>query len=75
MVDEVWSHTPAAARVTVDRATVELPMLTRGRTPDLPGGLGESLVKWRNEQTITLDPSALNNATVPMNLPDRTGDQ
>ena len=50
-------------------------MLTRGRTPDLPGGLGESLVKWRNEQTITLDPSALNNATVPMNLPDRTGDQ
>ncbi|MGY2122498.1 CocE/NonD family hydrolase [Nocardia gipuzkoensis] len=75
VVDDVWSHSPAFAPVTVTAASVELPLLTATRRPELPGGLTEGIVKWRNEKTIALDPSVLNNATVPMNLPDRTGDR
>jgi hypothetical protein len=59
----------------VTSARIELPLLTGTRRPDLPGGLTEGIVKWRNEKTIALDPSMLNNATVSMNLPDRTGDR
>ncbi|WP_063049046.1 CocE/NonD family hydrolase [Nocardia arthritidis] len=75
VVDDVWSHSPAFASVTVTSARIELPLLTGTRRPDLPGGLTEGIVKWRNEKTIALDPSMLNNATVSMNLPDRTGDR
>ncbi|WP_330232143.1 CocE/NonD family hydrolase [Nocardia sp. NBC_00508] len=73
VVDDVWSHAPAFAPVTVAAASVELPLLAGTRHPDLPGGLTEGIVKWRNEKTIALDPGMLNNATVSMNLPNRTG--
>ncbi|ASF08934.1 hypothetical protein NBRGN_107_00540 [Nocardia brasiliensis NBRC 14402] len=75
VVDDVWSHTPALATVTVTKARVELPMLTGARVADLPGGLTEGIVKWRNEKTIPLGPGVLNNATVSMNLPNRSGDR
>lgn len=71
VVDDVWSHTPAFASVTVTAAQVELPLLTGPRTADLPGGLTEGIVKWRNEKTVALGPGVLNNATVSMNVPDR----
>ncbi|QBS43993.1 CocE/NonD family hydrolase [Nocardia sp. CS682] len=73
VVDDVWSHTPAFAQVTVAEARIELPLLTGTRTPDLVGGVTEGIVKWRNEKTIPLAPAMLNNATVSMNLPNRTG--
>ncbi|WP_454198153.1 CocE/NonD family hydrolase [Nocardia sp. Marseille-Q1738] len=73
VVDDVWSHSPAFAPVTVAAASVELPLLTGTRQPDLTGGLTEGIVKWRNEKTIALDPGMLNNATVSMNMPDRPG--
>ncbi|MEU7632710.1 CocE/NonD family hydrolase [Nocardia sp. NPDC049220] len=75
VVDDVWSHSPAFAHVTVAAASVELPLLTGTRNPELPGGLTEGIVKWRNEETVTLEPGMLDNATVPMNVPDRTGDR
>ncbi|GAA5058298.1 CocE/NonD family hydrolase [Nocardia callitridis] len=75
VVDEVWARNPSFAEVTVDRASVDLPLLTRPREPDLPGGAPENLVKWRNEKTIMIDPAVLDGATVPMDLPDRTGDR
>ncbi|WP_067470608.1 CocE/NonD family hydrolase [Nocardia amamiensis] len=73
VVDDVWSHSPAFAPVTVAAASVELPLLTGTRRPDLPGGLTEGIVKWRNEKTIAIEPDMLNNATVSINLPNRTG--
>ncbi|MFD0362598.1 CocE/NonD family hydrolase [Nocardia sp. GCM10030253] len=69
VIDDVWSHAPANAMVTVTAARLELPLLSAQRRPDLSGGLSENLVKWRAEKTITLGPDVLNNATVPMNLP------
>ncbi|MFI6044393.1 CocE/NonD family hydrolase [Nocardia sp. NPDC051321] len=75
VVDDVWSHSPAFAPVTVTEAHLELPMLTAPRTPDLPGGATEGIVKWRNEKTIPVSPGMLNNAMVSMNLPNRTGDR
>ncbi|WP_405162186.1 CocE/NonD family hydrolase [Nocardia sp. NBC_01499] len=75
VVDDVWSHSPAFAPVTVTEAHLELPMLTTVHPADLPGGLTEGITKWRNEKTIPVDPAMLNNATVPMNLPNRTGDR
>jgi predicted acyl esterase len=74
VVDDVWSHAPASAAVTVTAARLELPLLTTLRHPDLTGGASENLGKWR-AQTITLGPGVLNNATVPMNLPTPTGDR
>lgn len=75
VVDDVWSHTPTFQPVTVTEARLQLPLLGAFRTPDLPGGVTEGIVKWRNEKTITLDPALVNNATMPMNLPTRTGDR
>ncbi|MGQ4599515.1 CocE/NonD family hydrolase [Nocardia sp. R6R-6] len=75
VLDDVWSHSPAFAPVTVTAASVELPLLTGERQPDLTGGLAEGIVKWRNAKTIALDPGMLNNAMVSnlpksMNLPE-----
>lgn len=69
VVDDVWSHTPSLARVTVTAATLQLPVLTDPRPADLPGGIPENLAKWRNEETVRLDSAMLNNAVVPVNLP------
>ncbi|RJO69053.1 CocE/NonD family hydrolase [Nocardia panacis] len=71
IVDDVWARMPTGLRITVTAATAELPLLAATRVPDLPGGVGEGLVKWRDEKTIALDPALVNNATMPMTLPER----
>lgn len=73
VVNDVWSHQPTFAPVTVHSARLELPLLETPRVADLPGGLPLNLVKWRNEKTRTLDAEMLNNATMPMNLPNEPG--
>ncbi|MEC3915870.1 CocE/NonD family hydrolase [Nocardia sp. CDC160] len=73
VVDDVWAHSPAFAPVTVTAAQLHLPLLGTIRTPDLPGDTGESLVKWRNRKTVSLDPDVVNNATVTIKFPARTG--
>lgn len=73
VVDDVWSHAPADALVTVEAARLELPLLTDTRVPDLTGGTSEAHAKWRVEKTTTLAPEVLNNAVMFMNLPNETG--
>ncbi|WP_405498424.1 CocE/NonD family hydrolase [Nocardia sp. NBC_00511] len=73
VVDDVWSHTPAFAPVTVTAARVDVPLLGIVRTPDLPGGETDSIPKWRNRKTIPLAPDLLNNARVTVDFPTRTG--
>ncbi|WP_235949427.1 CocE/NonD family hydrolase [Nocardia terrae] len=73
VVDDVWAHSPAFAPVTVTSAQLHLPLLGSVRTPDLPGEAGESIPKWRNEKTVSLAPDVVNNATVTMNFPPRSG--
>ncbi|MFE4459397.1 CocE/NonD family hydrolase [Nocardia tengchongensis] len=73
VVDDVWAHAPALAPVTVTAAQLHLPLLGAIRTPDLPGGESEAIPKWRNEKTVSLAPEVVNNATVAVNLPVRTG--
>ncbi|APA97192.1 hypothetical protein NS506_03136 [Nocardia seriolae] len=73
VVDDVWAHSPAFAAVTVTAAQVHLPLLAAVRTPDLPGEPGEAIAKWRNEKTVLLAPEVVNNATVTMNFPPRSG--
>ncbi|MEV6280451.1 CocE/NonD family hydrolase [Nocardia sp. NPDC051832] len=72
VVDDVWSHAPANAPVTVTAARLDLPLLTQPRQPDLTGGGSEAHAKWRNEKAITLTPAHLSQATIPMNLPNET---
>lgn len=73
VVDDVWAHQPANAPVTVTAAQLHLPLLSGVRTPDLPGGIGEAIPKWRNEKTVSLTPDVVNNASVALTLPPRTG--
>lgn len=73
VVDDVWSHAPANAQVTVLAARLELPLLADPRTPDRTGGTSEAWAKWRDQKVRTLDPDVLNNAVMPMNLPNETG--
>ncbi len=73
VIDDVWSHTPAFAKVTVRAAQVRLPLLTTVRTPDLPGEATEGVIKWRNEKSATLPLDLLNNAMVTVDFPARTG--
>ncbi|WP_416382333.1 CocE/NonD family hydrolase [Nocardia transvalensis] len=71
VVDEVWSHTPANARVTVAGGTVELPLVTGVRQSDVVGAVTEAITKWRREKGTTVSPDVLNNATVTVTFPDR----
>ncbi|MEV0294878.1 CocE/NonD family hydrolase [Nocardia sp. NPDC050710] len=73
VVDDVWSHAPANAPVTVTAARLDLPLLTAPRVPDLTGGGSEAHAKWRAEKTTTIGPEVLNNAVMFMNLPNETG--
>ncbi|WP_246023476.1 CocE/NonD family hydrolase [Nocardia yunnanensis] len=73
VVDDVWAHPPAFAPVTVTAARIHLPLLATVRTPDLAGGLADSIPKWRNEKTVSLAADLVNNATVTMNFPPRSG--
>ncbi|MBH0779999.1 CocE/NonD family hydrolase [Nocardia sp. NEAU-351] len=68
VVDDVWSHAPSGATVTVTAARLEVPLLTEARVPDLTGGGSEAHAKWRVEKTTTLGAEVMNNAVVPMNL-------
>ncbi|MGW4366973.1 CocE/NonD family hydrolase [Nocardia takedensis] len=73
VVDDVWVHPPTGATVTVVAGRVELPLLDRPRIPDLAGGLSEAHEKWRVQKTTTIGAEVMNNAVVPMNLPNETG--
>ncbi|WP_369639671.1 CocE/NonD family hydrolase [Nocardia sp. JMUB6875] len=73
VVDDVWAHVPANAPVTVTSARLHLPLLTAVRNPDLPGEASEAIPKWRNEKTVSLSPDVVNNATVTVNFPPRSG--
>ncbi|MFJ4651501.1 CocE/NonD family hydrolase [Nocardia sp. NPDC088792] len=75
VIDDVWAHPPAFAPVTVTSAQVRLPLLTEQRTPDLHGGLSDAIPKWYAEKTLTVPGDVLNNATVTVNFPPRTGDR
>ncbi|MGV9679463.1 CocE/NonD family hydrolase [Nocardia sp. NPDC003482] len=71
VVDDVWSHAPADARVTVDAARVELPLVLGERRGDVEGIVTDGIVKWRAEKTVTVSPDVLKNATVDVSFPDR----
>lgn len=75
VVDDVWAHSPTFGRVTVTSAQVRLPLLTAVRTPDVQGGLSEAIPKWRAEKAMSLTPDLINNATVTVDFPSRTGDR
>ncbi|MFC4127111.1 CocE/NonD family hydrolase [Nocardia rhizosphaerae] len=55
VVDDVWSHAPANATVTVHAARLELPVLDTARADDLTGGVPIWHARWRTEETIQLD--------------------
>ncbi|MCU1644612.1 MAG: hypothetical protein JWN03_4887 [Nocardia sp.] len=73
VVDDIWAHPPAFAKVTVNSARVQLPMLTAIRSPDQPGGVSDGIPKWHNEKSVSLPADLLNNATVTVDFPPRTG--
>ncbi|MQY25653.1 CocE/NonD family hydrolase [Nocardia aurantia] len=75
VVDDVWSHAPAFARVSVRAARVDLPLLTGIRDPDLTGAVTDGIVKWRAQKITAIRPDVLNNDGVTVPFPDRTGDR
>ncbi|WP_245915265.1 CocE/NonD family hydrolase [Nocardia fluminea] len=72
-VDDVWSHTPTDATVTVASARLDLPLLTTPRELDLPGGVPIWHARWRTEETITLQPHMLNDPALRIELTAPTG--
>ncbi|MGS2809877.1 CocE/NonD family hydrolase [Nocardia sp. MW-W600-9] len=68
VVDDVWSHTPANASVTVTAARLELPLLTTARESNLPGGVPIWHARWRTEETIQLDQGLLNDPAHSVDL-------
>ncbi|PPJ19237.1 acyl esterase [Nocardia nova] len=75
VVDTVWSHTPANARVSVRSGTVELPLLTGTRNFDLTGGTSEALGKWRARSVTDLPAEVLRDSGVTVDFPQRRGDR
>ncbi|WP_067572823.1 CocE/NonD family hydrolase [Nocardia acidivorans] len=75
VLDDVWAHVPSLAKVTVTAARLRLPLLTAVRTADLQGGISEGIPKWTNEKWVAVPADALNNATVNIDFPPRTGDR
>ncbi|MFC6013429.1 CocE/NonD family hydrolase [Nocardia lasii] len=69
VVDDVWSHTPANAQVTVTSARLNLPLLDTAREPNLPGGVPNWHARWRTVETITLTPEMLNDTNSRIDLP------
>ncbi|MFE3545688.1 CocE/NonD family hydrolase [Nocardia sp. NPDC059177] len=59
VVDNVWSHTPANATVTVTAARLDLPLLTTPREKNLPGGVPTWHERWRTVETVDLPPDLL----------------
>ncbi|MET7770247.1 CocE/NonD family hydrolase [Nocardia sp. NPDC005366] len=72
VVDDVWTHAPSNATVTVRSGRVDIPLLVEPRVPDLTGGGSEAHAKWRVEKTTTIAPEVMNNAVVHMKLPNET---
>ncbi|PSR66788.1 acyl esterase [Nocardia sp. MDA0666] len=75
VVDSVWAHPPANARVSVRSGTVELPLLTGIRNFDLTGGSSEALGKWRARRVTTIAPEILRDSGVTVDFPQRRGDR
>ncbi|MFH5208348.1 CocE/NonD family hydrolase [Antrihabitans sp. NCIMB 15449] len=71
-VEDMWTRAPTGATVTVEQATIELPLLTRERRPDLEGGPTAGIEKRYREMTTTLEPQTIANAVIPLQLPNRT---
>lgn len=71
VVDDVWSHAPSNAQVTVQSARLDVPLVPQ-RQPDLTGGGSEAHAKWRVEKVITLTPELVSSASITMNLPGET---
>lgn len=69
VVDDVWSHTPANARVTVTAARLDLPVLTTPRDLDLPGGVPTWHERWRTVEAVHLDPALLTDPAHTVALP------
>lgn len=75
VLDTVWAHVPANARVRVRSGTAQLPLLTRTRDFDLTGGTSEALGKWMARHATTLSPEILRAPAVQVGFPDRGGDR
>lgn len=73
VVDDVWSHAPANATVTVTAARLELPLLTNPRETDLAGGVPIWHARWRTEETIQLDQGMLNDPARVVDLHNPVG--
>ncbi|MFC9966718.1 CocE/NonD family hydrolase [Nocardia ignorata] len=69
VVDDVWSHTPTNARVTVEAARVELPLLTAARELNLSGGVPTWHARWRGAETVELGQALLDDPAVRVELP------
>ncbi|MFD3707191.1 CocE/NonD family hydrolase [Nocardia sp. NPDC058658] len=67
-VDDVWSHTPTNAAVTVTSARLELPLLTTPRELNLTGGVPTWHARWRTEETIALQQELLNDPALRIEL-------
>ncbi|MBJ8346112.1 CocE/NonD family hydrolase [Antrihabitans sp. YC2-6] len=72
-IPSVWAHPPTWATVSVEQATLELPVLTQRRQPDLGGVQSPLLVAALRNRTLGLDPSLLDTAAVTIDFPARTG--
>lgn len=69
VVDDVWSHTPANAIITVTSASLDLPLLTTPRELDLTGGVPIWHERWRNVEAIRLDQAMLSDPAHAVELP------
>ncbi len=67
-VDDVWSHTPTNAAVTVTSARLDLPLLTTPREPNLPGGVPSWHARWRTEESVALPPQMVNDPALRIEL-------
>ncbi|KAA0023072.1 CocE/NonD family hydrolase [Antrihabitans cavernicola] len=69
--DFEWAADFTNARITVDRADAQLPLLADVRHPDLAGGPGPLIAKLINERSIQLPPDLIAAAETPMQFPVR----
>ncbi|MGV9611216.1 CocE/NonD family hydrolase [Nocardia xishanensis] len=69
VIDDVWSHAPSNAAVTVHAARLELPVLTTPRSPDLTGGTPDMHARWRVEKSFQLGPDIMNDPATAVDLP------
>lgn len=70
VVDDVWSHAPSNARVTVRSARLDLPVLATPRVADIPNGTPVMHARWRNEKAFQLGPDILDDPATRVDLPE-----